>query len=65
MMEIKKEILEQMINQSMTEVADSAFCMSEEFAIHEEFGLQVQVIITKESNDFFERIEPKYLAASE
>lgn len=61
-MEIKAKALEGIINKSIEDIKRGPWS-DEAFAVHEEGGVQVQIVITKDSEQFCSEILPEYVAA--
>jgi hypothetical protein len=62
-MKIKKEALEKAINTSLKDLRNG--CESEAFCIYAEDGIEVQVHITTDENDFLDCILEDYERAAE
>jgi hypothetical protein len=56
---IKAEILEKIINDEIKDVGRGN-CDSSAFAIHEDTRIQVQVLITRDRDDFLDEVLPEY-----
>jgi hypothetical protein len=62
MMKLKPVALQQAINNSIDGMRGQKYC-AESFAIYDADGVQVQVIVTKEPEDFFDTLLPEYVEA--
>ncbi|MDH5259303.1 MAG: hypothetical protein OEX07_14910 [Gammaproteobacteria bacterium] len=58
-MDIKKETLEKIINDSIADLK-TGFHDAEAFAIYEGEGVQVQIEITKNKGDWHDEVLPEY-----
>ena len=58
-MYLKSEILEKLINDSIDGVKNGSWD-NESFAIHEESGVQVKIVVTKEPGEKFDSVLPEY-----
>ena len=63
-MKIKTKALEKAITDSINDLTKSSFSCEESFAIHEEDGVQVQIVVTMEEDGFHDELLPEYVKAS-
>jgi len=63
--EVKKKTLEKEVNDVLAEFASSRFLEAEEFAIYEESGIQVKVVITRNEYEMLSEILKPYASADE
>lgn len=59
MIEIKKELLEKIINDDIKDIKHSS-CLDSSFCIHIDDGVEVHIKITCEEYEFFNEVLPEY-----
>lgn len=62
--EVKKKALEKEINILINEIRLGPFCESE-FAIHEQHGVQVKVVVTRDEDSMIDELDSNYVDAIE
>lgn len=62
--EVKKKALEKEVNTLVKEIRLGPFCETE-FAIYEEFGVQVKVVVTRDDDSMIEELDSNYVDAIE